>query len=378
MLNPTGRPVDQRRKRGMGSASALTLAAALALGGCATVQSDHIEKTAGLSPKAAGMTYFLPRRLVKLTATSEPSSAPGAACVYGAKMELLPAEPDVNHRFVARLRHNWLRDDTVKLKVSPAGLLTSANIVAADRTADIIVEIAGIIGLAGGAPGSIGPQAMAPGGAPGCEPRTIIEIFDPAAKDVESTVNRKIANGSPFRLKIEDAPTQLDSSDETVAKALSGARQGALFYRSPAPMKLMLTRDFPTGPEGAMQTHIVDAAIVMVPQAGPVSFVPANSSAFVKTVDDVTFVDGAIASWDPTRPSEILEVVRIPFKVVSAMVSVPTQFLKLKFDYSSQAKGTAAAQVAEIAAQRDLVKLKACIDAAGADSAALNACFAPK
>lgn len=86
----------------------------------------------------------------------------GASCTFGATIELLPAQGDRRAPFVLQPRHNELRNDTNKFVVTPAGLLTSANVVADDQTGQIIVEIAGIAGaLTGGqirGPGQTTPK----------------------------------------------------------------------------------------------------------------------------------------------------------------------------------------------------------------------------
>ena len=46
-----------------------------------------------------------------------------------------------------------------------------------------------------------------------------------------------------------------------------------------------------------------------------------RSSAFVKTVNDVAFDNGTIVSWHAVRPSEVAEVVRLPVRILKAVVS---------------------------------------------------------
>lgn len=439
---------------------------AVLLAGCATVQSNPVLSTPTLAPDAAGVTYFLPQKLVKLTisrapveveklekardaaqaaldganktkgekkaaadhaqavldklpadassradqtkvvelAKAEQAQADAAAtkaeaelakaakaylaalgsdaassCSYDAKLELQPAQADPRRRYVAILRHNWLRDDTVKLAVTPAGLLTSANIVAADRTADIIIE-------AVGAAAGLGPTAALhsftsePPKPLDCgEPKSIVRLFDPTDAGVVSEVNNElIAAHYPYRVGVdpkawisEQQRAEQGKADWTAAKSLYEPYKGALFYRSPVPVLLTLKRVATV--DDKAQEFVVDSAMVALPQAGPISYIPANSSAFVKTVDDVVFVDGTIASWSPDRPSEVLEIVRLPVKVATAIISVPAQMLSLRVDYDSKAKSLADAQASQIAASTTLAKLRKCLadsQASGADGTA--------
>jgi len=438
------------------------------LAGCATVQSRPESTTPTLAKDAAGVTYFLPRKLVKLTVSRAPvdiaklkkardgassdleaanklkgekkdaaeheaaildqlaSDAAGrqdqvkrlelaraeqaqaeadaadatkafekaasaylaalggdasGGCTYEAKLDLQPASADRDHRYVGVLRHNWLRDDTFKLAVNPAGLLASANIVAADRTGDILVEAAGAYSALARGGGATVAAEVVPDQLDCGDPKSIVLLFDPTNSDEldEIALRLKTAN-YPFQVgprwdsqnhRTNDIPTGAEvetarstrkaaaalviSADKTNAEAIYKAYKGALFYRSPVPTLVTLERNVNN------TWHVVDSAMVVLPQAGPISYIPANSSAFVKTVDDVVFVDGMVASWSPDRPSEVLEIVRLPVKVATAIISVPAQLVSLRVDYSSKAKSLADSQASEIAAQKSLAKLRACL-----------------
>lgn len=313
-----------------------------------------------------------------------------AKCAYAGRLELLPAQADVSHRYVAQLRHNWLRDDTVKLTVTPAGLLSSSNVVAADRTGDIIVEVAGALAGLGSDGGKSLARSRTSQAAskqqPNCgEPNTLVQIFDPADQSERAHVAANLANAHyPFRVgPLAEAqaelppvgpkapPTRRSPTNESVAEAILKADRGAIFYRSSVPMTLTLEHQV------GDRWHVADAVLAQLPQAGPISYIPANASAFVKTVDDVVFTDGVIASWSPERPSEVLEVVRLPIKIATAMISVPAQILSLRVDYSSKAKALADQQAAEIASAKTLSKLQKCVkDAAATGADGLN-CLPP-
>lgn len=456
-----------------GLAAAL-LSTSLLSAGCATVQSLPKDTDAKLDSDAAGLTYFLPTKLAKLTVTRAPiepeaeaqaleaatlavqaakadvalksaaakdeqalldeldadaearpaqtvtverakaalavstkrlktieanaeevgkayeEALQSASCAYTGKLELLPAQADTSHRYVAQLRHNWLRDDTVKLAVTPAGLLSSSNVVAADRTGDILVEVAGA--LAGTSARSktrkVIPQtwSLPPAQQPDCgEPQTLIQIFDPANESERKKVEANLEKAKyPLRVGpvntdqavqargtdplpvgpqaqttshsgTTSSGTETASGDRAVAEQILEADRGAIFYRSPVPVTLTLEQKV------GGDWHVADALLAQLPQAGPISYIPTNGSAFVKTVDDVVFSDGVIVSWSPERPSEVLEVVRLPIKIATAILSAPAQILSLRVDYSSKAKALAEQQAAEIASTKTLSKLQKCL-----------------
>ncbi len=197
------------------------------------------------------------------------------ACNYTAKLELQPAQADVRYRYVARLKHNWLRDDTLKLAVNPAGLLTSANVVAVDRTGNILVDIAGAV--AGG--GGFGSPAMLTNRRSGpelsCgEPKSIIRILIrpirgkvkeasdglEAAKypyRVESSPDAaadKAATTPPDQAAIDKAAADKVTADRATADSIHRSYQGAIFYRSRYP-SCSRSRSRTTKPPGTSSTR---------------------------------------------------------------------------------------------------------------------------
>lgn len=429
------------------------LSAAL-IAGCATVESSHIPN----STSSEGLTYFLPARYVKLTATKEtldppkikamlegktkeldaakaaasaaeqnakakaailaqlPSTAaqtsrdaavraselaqaeaaiasanrdglastvaglkklletaqaaPEGTCGYSAKLELLPAHGDRTMRFVAKPRHNALRDDSTKLSVTTDGLLSSSNVIAADRTGDIIVEIAGAIAGISGMP--VGTQGLT-GGAPAIscnQYRKLVTIFDPAKSTDYEKANRDLSDaGYPLRLAWMNEP----SGGEVPGQLPTPMAKDVIFYRTPLPAQIRISECPAVGCTSG--DVVIEDLLVSIPQAGPISYIPQRSSAFVRTVNDVQFENGVIKSWSADRPSEVLEVVRLPVRILTAIVSVPANLIQLRVNHDTQAKNLAEIQAAQMAASLKLQILQTCLAAAGEDSTAAKGCL---
>jgi hypothetical protein len=337
----------------------------------------------------------------------------GAACTYTAKLEALAPQADPDQRFIARLTHNSLRDDTLRLNVTPAGLLSTANLVAVDRTADIIVEAAGA--FAGLRSGGLGPNAASEERA-NCAslPRQFVRIIDPlrdwtdplTEQSVDAvtlpaitTLNQELSDADfPFRISIDPRslafavpppppPAQNTPVANTappaprVARRLDGQPQsvgdsGAIFYRSAVPVTFTIGQRL-AGRSGDADAdwQPVDAAALMLPQAGPVTYIPMNSSPFVRTVNDVQFADGSISSWSAERPSEVLEVVRLPVRVLTALISVPAQLFQLRVNYSTEQRNLAQMQRQQIEQDERLRALRDCIAEAESNDASSLSCF---
>lgn len=363
------------------------------------------------------------RTLLRQIIASLAAVESGAACSYTARLEALPPQPDPNQRFIARLSHNVFRDDTLRLSVNASGLLSSANIVAVDRTADIIVEAAGAIGGLGVR--HRGPRGEALRGVDCTSlPRQFVRIFDPlegwppgdrassetTALSALTDLNRDLAQeGYPFRLEADISALRVSATAAQMPPARGSRRagrarssesayylqtEGAIYYRSAAPVTFTVQQEAPgataaggqnsapqdaTDPGGnnppASHWYSIDAAVVMLPQAGPITYIPMNSSAFVRTVNDVQFTDGSITSWTAERPSEALEIVRLPVKVLTALVSVPAQLLSVQVDISSRERTLLENQRLQIEQQQRLVILRECIAAAERNETSPLACI---
>lgn len=302
-----------------------------------------------------------------------------SACLfsYDIKLEAGDVVPDKSARFVAKLKHSPLRDDVQTFKVSANGLLNSADVAAADRSGDILVEAVGAIGSFGAAPksgfvfrgGSLSPATQS------CETAHISfkYLFDP--KDVSALNNALMLAGWPFGVQVAGiARTEQGPSAGSTQQSVAG-----LYYRtaSPAVLTVFQCADGAlcdvSDPKAAKTP--IESSIVSLPQYGAISYIPMKSSAFVKTTDVVAFENGMLTSWSANRPSGVLEVVRLPVRALKVLVSVPAELIKLRVDYVSQEQSLAGAYAKQLEAAETLRKLRECVDAAEAAGADSTTCF---
>jgi hypothetical protein len=95
----------------------------------------------------------------------------------------------------------------------------------------------------------------------------------------------------------------------------------------------------------------------MLPNKGPLGLIPYTASGFVTTDYKVEFKDGAPVSWTASRPSELASVFRIPVEIAKALLSIPAELIKLRFDVTTNA-------AAETKAKLDLLCAQLALDAA--------------
>jgi hypothetical protein len=260
-------------------------------------------------------------------------AAPKLECAkidYTVTLSLLPLEPDPSHAYIANLSRNVLRDDALKIETTPEGLLTNTEVTAVDRTAEIIIQIAATIASFGVLPvpsPRIGILSKVP------QPKDVIcpkpvtyeAVIDPADRaQIADKINAELRSVLvPYQISWERPLPK-----GTAFKSPGGTIDG-LLYRRPLPYIFSVSRCTP-------DCYREQAAIVLVPNEGPIASVPFNASSGVTTVDKVTFTQGMLTKWDTSKPSEIASIIRIPAGVVTTSLSTLTEVLQARFNVNSK------------------------------------------
>jgi len=101
--------------------------AILFLFGCAGVESVPTGQC-NLNPKSCtGATYYLPKRKVSLS-ISRFKDVESNVCIDHIKLELLKAEPDLDHQYTVKPKHLIIRSDNFVLGINSRGLLDSSEV----------------------------------------------------------------------------------------------------------------------------------------------------------------------------------------------------------------------------------------------------------
>lgn len=272
----------------------------------------------------------------------------------GLRFELMAPVPDAEHFYQATFDHEWQRDDAVTITTDASGLLSNSQVSTIDRTADILIDLAGISGLANPPTPSV-PTAMLEDRttAPNCAPgRSFTRelIFDPNDHGPDGEVQRAAAwlqNCLGLTLRIENpqdfpdwtlhTPTPQRAAQRRyrgrTAPAVSPASPpgqrmlaNGLVYRRPVPYVIEVLRG-----EDTLAT-----TVALAPQGGPFGVIPYEPRAFVTSVTNVTFDAGQPTVWHTNNPSELAAAFRIPVAAARALIEVPASLVRLRVDYSSQ------------------------------------------
>ncbi len=274
-------------------------------------------------------------------------------------VELLPMAPDPAYAFRLDPQHNWLRDDKHKISLTTNGLLTSTDIVAADRTADVLAEIAVIAGYAAGAglmsrdgkPVPLGIAFDACAGSPD-KVVAIVDLADP--RDVDRF------NADVRCLGIKVALANERSSYPTGIPSGTIPKIAGIYYRPVVDVGLRVSYCATTAClDDKNGWFLKDTLTVPLPQFGAISPVPQSGGFMTRTTYKNTFKDGVLVSYDADRPSEALEFFRTPVRLVDGVFTGISKVVSLRTGANSGKVSLSASELATFAAlSSDAEKLR--------------------
>lgn len=294
----------------------------------------------------------------------------GAEFDNSVALSLMPLEPDPSAAYMAKLEDlNW-HDNKVTVTTTPEGLLTTGDGKATSRAVDVLVEVVRAAGSAvkivSGGPRSQremmtlnAPPPMDRKDCPGAlrEERT----FLPSAGELDAINVFLDRSCVPIQLKI-------DQPHEQQAAAPGVSYRGLLYRRAePIDIKVLTYASVDSMKGAPLDTRIVT---VSIPNYARVAYVPMKAGAFATTETTITFINGMLTSADFTQPSEALAAAQIPGRMLSEIVNLPAEIIKLRVDYSSQEAKELQNQKAILDAQKQLIDAQAALDAARANAEA--------
>lgn len=252
----------------------------------------------------------------------------GGDHLYKVAVEIVLMTPtsDPKHGYRLNPRHSAFRDDKHKFDVSAKGLLNSTDIVAADRTADILVELATFAGAA--TLGRTVAEKMK------CtEQSELSAAVDLADRESIEDLNSII---ECLGTKLESVGPASVGQEPMNGSARAGAR--GIFYRTPVDMLIRIRKCiFLKG--GVCQSGgdwpIAQIIAVSLPQAGPISYVAQNAGPMTTTHYALAFKDGILTTYDSTRPSELLEVARTPMRMLNGFFDGASKIISIRTGHNN-------------------------------------------
>lgn len=278
----------------------------------------------------------------------------------------LPYYADPDARYVANLNHWISRDDEMKITVKD-GLLTSGNSISTDRTKDIILE------LVKGVTAFVRPPTQFRTSAatgvksqpkPACNEFLIALDFDPTDSTPPlsgsnlppdgrrsarwaSKVLFDNSNGA-IRLDVGPSTSQRPAGPGTTttlgqAPSTGTTSQGkgtglpGLAYRVLSPYWINVVISDGAGCSLGSPPQL-QVTTFHLPDPSQTFVLPSEAGAFTKSVSTHGFKNGIPTDFSTNRPSELLAIASLPLDIARAIISVPTDLIKLKVDYNNEAE----------------------------------------
>jgi hypothetical protein len=234
--------------------------------------------------------------------------------------------------------------DTLKAQVDPVTrLLQKIEMKADDQLDEIVVEVAR------------SAVALLESGVVRQNFETLVSMeIDPADKGsvkdfkdaIDSAAKDKVSKFDIMLVSTTTTPTTTTpttTTPTTTTPTPSPCRVG-LCYR--APVAYRIRYGFADGRTFERE--------VLLPNGGPIVAIALDRAPFVEKIHDITFTNGTPSEISIKKPSEALEVAKLPLEVVGAVFRTVGELIQLRIDTTGKEAALAEKEVALIEARQKL------------------------
>lgn len=273
------------------------------------------------------------------------------------------AYADLSKRYVLRMPANALAKRSIKIGVTPQGLLGSATAESKSQASEVLKALAASKGI-------MGTRAFTPDAkVPECELGRTYTLVLPVKEAVAATEAKSLCG---FEIRIErfggslsepkaetteaaDTKGSATASDKSKTDTLVGSAKDdkkqhpGVFYRQALPY-LVKVSDPKTGAASPSTQFLVYS-----PSDAPVLFLPAKKSLFAADNKmDVAFTDGVLTSYSQDIDGEVVALAKLPadilgayFEAIGAIFPKKTSSLKTEKEYLEASNALALAKLQE-------------------------------
>jgi hypothetical protein len=261
--------------------------------------------------------------------------------------------PSSDKRFRARQNTNWISSETVEIKTTSDGLLSGGTTESVGQLDDIIVStISAINALSGGgfqpfglekAQKSFTPDlGILNGNCPEPIEEKFVHRFSIDQNGWQRDLDQALSKTSfCYDIDLENPPTQsLDLTESTFDGLLYPVKRNFRF-------RVVHRND---GFVAMPSVVAIDPSIL--------SFISLDKAYFATNSFEFEFDKGMLTRFKAVRPNGLVEFLKLPVDAAKAIVSIPTEILKLRVDYSSTEEAYLKAQKLVHEAQSELDTLQ--------------------
>ena len=281
----------------------------LFLAGCAT---DSVIQSVQVNGKATatGIHYNLPKGLLKITVRKDTETV----AQYNIEFRILYV-PDVDHQFVLQYIPKSFSDDRLDINVDTYGFLANIESTNTSKVKEITVNL---FSAAVSRPKEVLFQALK-SPPPHILPQKIEEgtfIIDATNKSEITAISDSI----PATISVNKI------SSEAIFDGPQSLQTGpTLFYRPLEPYLLNIK------PENGKN----ESEIIYLPNQSPILSIDVVRAFLVSKVTKMTFENGIPVSMNISKPSEALELSKIPLDIVKALITAPAELVQLRINLTN-------------------------------------------
>ncbi len=274
------------------------------------------------------------------------------------ELSVLPHVPDPAARYVIQHQESAGRDDQFTLEVKGGLLSTSASESTGQAATIVLNLVRSIAGLRAGT-GGVRSNLMFSlprfdaAGKKQCKAYAMTLLFDPTNASEREQV-RVVLKDQGLTLGLLPEPASVG----TQASGSANSAKDGLLYRPMIPVTLKVSADATdVNRKVCGETDDISSTqlTALLPDSTHTLVLPVHGVAFGKGAVKYTFKDGIPSSMDVSRPSQLAALAGLPVDILKALISVPTEFIKLRVDYSSQAAALTSAQTKELTSLKELL-----------------------
>jgi hypothetical protein len=332
-------------------------------------QLTILEAQAGLAKKALSASEDAQKRAKEDFDKLDPNLG---KMLETATLTVMPPVPDPasNARYVASWSGAMTRDDEFKLTVA-GGLLNSADASSTDQSAAILVSLAQGVAAArfGSQPFALSSkrQHVQPKDADvsRCEPYELVRRFDPTSDAEVKQLEQDLEAFGKADLGLDITPKPALRVADT-----STSEKPGIFYRPLVAATLTLgSRKSADGKKATACTVPENASnksetlVAVVPDSRTLALLPVEAGMFTTTTHKLVFKDGTPTEVSVNSPSQLAAIAGLPIAIARAMLSVPGELIKLRFNYDSDAAKSLEEQVKQVNKQIELLKAQRLLEA---------------
>jgi len=310
-----------------------------------TLEAELLALEVALSKKIKGEKKSLLELTQKNLATFKEKLSPWKDIITLSASEPYPSS---NHQFRAILNDNTFSSETIEIKISSDGLLSGGTTTSEGQVDDIIVStISAINAIKGGGTPEVYSKSInldvqnTTSGACKIEPieEIFIHTFSVDNNHWDDDLNNALQKTSfCYSVGLFNAP---NSSPDLSADSFNG-----LLYPSKRLFKLRIVN--------TQTAEFVAEPSVVAIDPSIISFINLDKAHVATNKYEFEFEKGLLTRFKAEKPNEVVAFLSIPVDVAKAIISVPTEILQLKIDYSSKEEAYLNAQKLVIEAQQSL------------------------